>query len=353
MSVNQELERICNIAGYPIYDWAANQLNIRSEQGSQEKRDDSNLLYLANKNAWIRVVSSVNLEPELSKYFTSTLGITLPSEKSLAENFILYGGTSTYASKNMNLRSGLDAYNLVGQQEIQDYGYKPMPGITSVTIESTGRMGSLRQATINFKVWDKYQLDIMDALYFRPGFTVLIEYGHAKYYDNQNRLQSSEQFMINPFQESMTKEDINLKLSTNTRKSYGNYGGMLGLVTSFNFTMTQDGGYDCTIKALSLGAVMGNYPINHVSTLSDVYYQQLKTYIDNERKPAIKAALDQIEAEKLKAIQEAQNKLQTNGSNWAKLEITDKLSNLLFNTNAGYAGDFQVFTEYSYTTTNV
>jgi hypothetical protein len=295
------------------------------------------------------------------RYFTSTLGLTLPNERSLAENYILYGGTSTYASKNqdggevgdtvgsrtqgMNLRSGLNAYNAAGNREIGDYGYKPMPGITSVTIESTGKMGSLRQATINFKVWDKYQLDIMDALYFRPGFTVLIEYGHAKYYDNQGMLQSSEQFMINPFQGSMTKEDINLKLSTNTRKSYGNYGGMLGLVTSFNFTMTQDGGYDCTIKALSLGAVMGNYPINHVSTLSDVYYQQLKTYIDNERAPAIKAALDEIEAEKLKAIKEAENSIQTNGSNWAKLNITDKLSNLLFNTNGKNEGDFQVFRE--------
>jgi DNA-binding Xre family transcriptional regulator len=221
-----------------------------------------------------------------------------------------------------------------------------MPGITSVVIDSAGRMGSLRQATINFKVWDKYQLDIMDALYFRLGFTMLIEWGHAKYYDNQGKLQSSEQFMIDPFNKSLTKESINIALSTNTRKSYGNYGGMLGIVTSFNFSMTQDGGYDCTIKAMSLGSVMGNFAINHVSTLSNFYYLQVKSYLEKEKENKIKQDQKIIEEEKLKAIKEAQAKFQSNPDNWAKLQISDPLSNLLFNTNGQPGGDFPVFVEY-------
>lgn len=357
MASSQELERICNVAGYPIYKWAADQLRVRSEQGSQEVRDDSNLLYLANKGAWVRVVSSVNLEPNLLKYFSTNLQIGLGTERSLAENFVLYGGTSTYAFKSqqlnvpalgidnvelgdlqgsttqgMNLRSGLGAYNLTGQQEINDYGYKPMPGITSVNIDTTGKMGSLRQATINFKVWDKYQLDIMDALYFRLGFTLLLEWGHAKYYDNQGNLRSSEEFMINPFQKDLTKESINIALASNTRKSYGNYGGMLGIVTSFNFTMTQDGGYDCTVKAMSLGSVMGNYAINHVSTLSNVYYEQIKQYLNTERDKAEKEAY--AEAQKIQddQIKEIEDRFETSGSAWTKLKISDPLSNLLFNT---------------------
>jgi hypothetical protein len=357
MPSSQELERICNVAGYPIYKWAADQLRVRSEQGSQEVRDDSNLLYLANKGAWVRVVSSVNLEPNLLKYFSTNLQIGLGTERSLAENFVLYGGTSTYAFKSqqlnvpalgidnvelgdlqgsttqgMNLRSGLGAYNLTGQQEINDYGYKPMPGITSVNIDTTGKMGSLRQATINFKVWDKYQLDIMDALYFRLGFTLLLEWGHAKYYDNQGNLRSSEEFMINPFQKDLTKESINIALASNTRKSYGNYGGMLGIVTSFNFTMTQDGGYDCTVKAMSLGSVMGNYAINHVSTLSNVYYEQIKQYLNTERDKAEKEAY--AEAQKIQddQIKEIEDTLKYSKDQWAKLKIDDPLSNLLFNT---------------------
>jgi hypothetical protein len=356
MSMNQELEKICNIAGYPIYPWAADQLKIRSENGSLETRNDDNLLYLANKGAWVRVVSSVNLESNLMEYFNKNLSLGIDTQRRLAENYVLYGGTSTYAFESsrtagtreemgdliqpentgMNLRSGIDpggAYNIFGQKALSDYGYRPMPGITSVTIESTGRMGSLRQATINFKVWDKYQLDIMDALYFRPGFTVLIEYGHAKYYDNKGDLKSSEQFMLNPFEFGLTKEDINIKLSTNTRKSYGNYGGMLGIVTSFNFSLTQEGGYDCTIKAMSLGAVMGNYPINHTSTLSNIYYRQLKMYLDSERNDAEIKARDETQSLQDAAVAKAESDLQSSKDTWAKLKIDDPFKNLLFNTN--------------------
>ena len=359
MPTNQELEKICNVAGYPIYPWAAEQLRKRSELGSEPTRSDDNLTYLANKGAWVRVISSVNLEEKLKSYFSTTYQLSLPNERSLAENFILYGGTSTYASnlnsttQGMILRSGLDAYNLTGNQEIQDYGYRPIPGITSVTIDAMGRMGSLRQATINFKVWDKYQLDIMDALYFRLGFTTLIEWGHAKYYDNQGRIQSSEQFMINPFSGNLTKEDIGIKISTNVRQSYGNYGGMLGIITSFNFNMTQDGGYDCTVKAMSLGSVLGNYAITQKSSLANVYFEQLKQYLNNQISNEKSAVLKEIEDAKLKAIQEAQAKIQSDGSNWAKLDITDRLSNILFNTNSKPPGDFPVFTEFSVTTSNV
>jgi hypothetical protein len=371
MPNNQELERICNVAGYPIYEWAASQLKKRSELGSGELRQNDDLIYLANKTAWVRVVSSANFEENFRNYLKSTYQLGLPNDRSLAENFILYGGTSTYAfesqqlnlptlginnieigdlngstTRGMNLRSGLDSYNLLGQQEIKDFGYKPMPGISSVTVESTGRMGSLRQATINFKVWDKYQLDIMDALYFRLGFTILLEWGHAKYYDNAGKIQSSEQFMINPFEAGLTKEDIGLKISTNIRQSYGNYGGMLGLVTSFNFTLTQDGGYDCIIKVTALGSVLGNYAITHKSSLANVYFEQLKLYLSNEKSKEKSAILKQIELDKQKAIEEAQNKIQSSESLWAKLDISDKLSNVLFNTNSKNAGDFQVFTEY-------
>jgi hypothetical protein len=378
MPTNQELEKICNLAGYPIYKWAADQLKVRSEKGSEQTRSNDNLTYLANKNAWVRVVSSVNLEPNLIKYFSTNLQIGLANGRSLAENFILYGGTSTYAFKSqklnapglginnlelgdvlgsntqgMNLRSGLGAYNLTGNQEINDYGYRPMPGITSVTIESTGRMGSLRQATINFKVLDKYQLDIMDALYFRLGFTVLLEWGHAKYLDNGGNLRSTDEFMINPFEANLTKESINIALASNTRKSYGNYGGMLGIVTSFNFTMTQDGGYDCVVKAMSLGSVMGNYAINHVSTLSNVYYEQIKSYLDTEKEKERKKAQEEIEAQELKAIQDAKNKLQSSKSDWAKLEIRDYLSNVLFNTNSGVGEYFDVFNKITVKSINI
>jgi hypothetical protein len=34
---------------------------------------------------------------------------------------------------------------MLGNREIQKFGYKPMPGITSATIETQGRLGSSKR----------------------------------------------------------------------------------------------------------------------------------------------------------------------------------------------------------------
>jgi flagellum-specific peptidoglycan hydrolase FlgJ len=335
-----ELEKICNIAGYPMYPWASAQLRKRSEVLSNPNRSIEEINYLGNKGAWVRVVSSVDLEESFIKYFKDQYGtfsgfiddFDILSPETLAKNFILFGGTSVYESR---LRSGINlggAYAILGDTEVKEYGYRPMPGIMAMTIESTGRMGSLRQATVNFRVSNKMQLDVMDALYFRPGFTLLIEYGHAKYIDNNGNLQSTESLMIDPFK-TTDKENIGIEISRKIKQSAGNYGGMLSIITSFNFSMTSDGGYDCVLKTVSLGGVMGNYPINKLEALPAIYIKQLKAFLDKQRKE--KEAAERAAAEA--AAKEELSKLpNTPNDNWDDLKITDPLSNLIYNINPAY-----------------
>jgi hypothetical protein len=320
-----------------MYSWASAQLKKRSEILKNPNRSEEEVNYLGNKGAWVRVVSSVNLEAPFIKYFKDEYGID-GDRTTLAKNFILFGGTSTYAS---GLRYGINqgstytsggSYGLLGSEEVKEYGYRPMPGITAMTIESTGRMGSLRQATVNFRVSNKMQLDVMDALYFRPGFTLLIEYGHAKYINNKGELKSTEELMIDPFIIT-DKENIGIKISRNIQKSAGNYGGLLSIITSFNFSMTPDGGYNCVLKTVALGGVMGNYPINKLESLPSIYIKQLKAFLDKQRKEneefERKAAED--------AAKEELSKLpNTPNDNWDDLKIIDPLSNLIYNINPEY-----------------
>ena len=94
------------------------------------------------------------------------------------------------------------AYGLGGTEEL---GYRPMPGLTAVNIETTGRLGSLRLATINFKVWNMHQLNAVEALYFRLGYSMILEWGHTQYYKNDGTFAQSEIYGIpNPF----TIEDV-------------------------------------------------------------------------------------------------------------------------------------------------
>lgn len=213
--------KISNIIGAKLPQWVLNQLGTRSFQNNQDYRDNNNILYLANKTAWVRLVSSVDIiDQQDQNYFKTTLGVNIQDKTTLAKEFVLFGGTSKYLNKNSyQIRSGIGkdgAYGMLGNDEIKKYGYKPMPGITSVNIETQGRLGSVRAATVNFKCWDKNQLDIIDALYFKLGFTMFLEWGHTYFYpsfeNNQkvdpNKIQSTELYSIDPFQPDLSKERV-------------------------------------------------------------------------------------------------------------------------------------------------
>jgi len=291
--------KISNIIGTKLPTWVLNQLETRSNKNTQDSRDNDNILYLANKSAWIRLVSSVNINDYRDiNYFKNIIGANIESPvqlfgsyianpTSLAKQYVLFGGTSKYLNNNAyGLRSGLDydgAYGMLGESEVQQFGYKPMPGITNVTIDTQGRLGSVRAATINFKCWDKNQLDIIDALYFKLGFTMFLEWGHTFYYPSPqntyqrdpNKIISTELYSIDPFEEGLNKEDIQIKIAKNSRDTEGNYDAMLGICTNFNFSYTQDGGYDCTLRLMALGVLGDAIKINNSGTLPNLLEEEI------------------------------------------------------------------------------
>lgn len=325
--------RTSNALGVPIPVWIIKQMEKRSselklENQSSNAQITNNLLFRANKTAWVRLVSSVDLESttisinettgEITatkntgniKHFDNIVG-DIKSPSDLAKKFVLYGGVSKYKELTSNkrsfgydLRGGLgESYNLTGKpSEIEKYGYKPMPGLTSVKIETQGKLGSVRAATIQFKVWNKQQLDIVDALYFKLGYSMFLEWGQTYYFkSSDNELRSSEDLSIDPFEERLTKEDIQNKIAYNVRISEGNYDAMLGMVTNFNFTYTQDGGYDCTLKLISLGVLLSNMKVNNPRVLPELQ-QQVVAQLYNR---LIELRKQELERERLLREQES------------------------------------------------
>lgn len=294
--------KISNIIGTKLPQWLLNQLDARSRQNSRDSRDNDNLLFIANKSAWVRVVSSINLTNQNDvNYFNRTVG-NINSPEDLAKQFVLFGGTSKYINKNSyQLRSGIQkdgAYGILGNDEVQKYGYRPMPGITSVNIETQGRLGSVRSATINFKCWDKDQLDVIDALYFKLGFTMFVEWGNTYFYkaSDPTKVISTELYSIDPFQDNLTKEDINIQIVKNIRETEGNYDGMLGIVTNFNFSLNQEGGFDCSLRLMALGVLGDAIKINNQGNLPNILQEEIKlltnTLIQIEKNRLAKEAAD-------------------------------------------------------------
>lgn len=215
--------KLSNIIGAPFQEFVTEQLNARITNNSSENRSPEQVLFIANKTAWVKLASSAIVTKEdyirelnsagrytaedgyqTQRWTTNTIN--------LAQDWVLSGGTSKYNSGQTELRSGIGLDNAYGLGGVKAQGYRPMPGLESVNIETAGRLGSLRYATIKFKVWNMNQLDIIDTLYFRLGYTMLLEWGHAQYFSDENatKLETNTSGIDNFFTDSVTKEQISV-----------------------------------------------------------------------------------------------------------------------------------------------
>lgn len=217
------------------------------------------LKYLNGRGTFIKLSSSVNVTSATKLEGTGLANIDLRDNK-LAQEFVLFGGTAT--SSGTDLRSGLyNAYNVGDQSQ----GYRPMPGITSIESKNRNR-GSIRETTINIKAYNTTQFNIIDLLYLRLGYTVLLEWGHTIYVDNDLK---EEQINEN---NTLTSKFINgdyknpnelLKaISDNKIKLCGNYDATYGKVSNFSWNFETDGSYTINITVLSLGDVIESLKIN-------------------------------------------------------------------------------------------
>lgn len=277
-------EKLSNVIGAPFDKYILDQLYIRAARNSTVQRSNEEVLFLANKTGWARLISSVNITvptqlagssgKNLSKFYES-LGLptsTYNTPEALAKNWILQAGTSIGQGQSIKLRSGFGpdgAYGLGGTEEL---GYRPMPGLSSVQIETVGRLGSLRQATISFKVWNMDQLNIIEALYFRLGYSMLLEWGHTQFFINPSNsngnpggtftTMTNSFGLDDPFASGVNKTTIQQRITKKSKDLSGNYDGMLGIVSNFNWAFNQEGGYDCTVRLIGLGSIIDTVRIN-------------------------------------------------------------------------------------------
>ena len=134
--------KLSNVIGAPFSDDVLRQLAIRARRNSTLSRSNEEVLFLANKTAWARLTSSVNItlltENERKNFFTR-LNLdpgNYPNPDSLAQNWILEAGTSIQRGNGIALRQGIGANGAYGLGGTEELGYRPMPGLTSVQIET-------------------------------------------------------------------------------------------------------------------------------------------------------------------------------------------------------------------------
>ena len=277
-----------NIIGEEFKEYTANQINLRQEIHGRKNRTNKELLYLNSRTSWIKLASGVSIEQSRLDLIPELKGQNNYLGQELAKEFILFNGTQAFGK---NPRSGITgdslnpAYGMLGSAT-RKFGILPMPGIESVDIKSMEK-GSIKRASLKIKAYNKTQFDIIDVLYLRLGYTLLLEWGDSHYLDNKNPTNPVTLFqntiLNNRWFDSTSKNKTSkvetnqfemLKVIEKERENYsGCYDALFGRIVNFKWTFESDGTYNILLDIISLGDVVESLKMNIPPILpeSDLY----------------------------------------------------------------------------------
>lgn len=253
--------------GSPVSEKVAKQIEARKKViGKKTDKTNDDLLYTTSRTGWVRLSSSVNTltKEEAARLKDLKDRLSIKGSNKLAGYNVLQGGL---LNPNRTLRKGMNVYNEVSDTDIADKaayqnranstGIRPMPGITSMTVKSKNTFGTLREAEVQFQVWTLEDFENIEKIYLRPGFTMLLEWGHSLYVTNEGELITNIK-TVSPtyFKDGVTMQQISDEISEIRNSSDYNYEGMIGYVKNFSWSYNVDGGYDCTVSIISQGEIL-------------------------------------------------------------------------------------------------
>lgn len=219
-----------NTIGTEFPSYVTKQLESRKKVVNQNTRTNQNLLWLSNRTGWFRMTS----------------GALINGNDNLARTNILQGGLASR-------RGGFSDSYIKGP-----LGFKPMPGITSLSVGTGGRWQTLLQGEVEFIAYDLDQLELLSKLYMSLGVHVFIEWGHKPYILNDKIENPTDINPVDFFSFTKSSEGaIALQQRVNAKKKAleGNYEALIGRVYNFDYNANPDGSYTCKIKVMGAGAM--------------------------------------------------------------------------------------------------
>jgi len=138
--------------------------------------------------------------------------------------------------------------------------FRPLAGVKDIAIEYKGggmKLGATREAIINWSCWSWEELERLTSHFLAPRRSVFLEWGWSgigelgrgrRTFDlySTNR-QNGLQFDVDKVM------DLNSKLSTHIQQQAGHYDAMLGLITSFDWSVNESGGFECNTVLIGQG----------------------------------------------------------------------------------------------------
>ena len=284
-----------NIVGEPfdgyVYDEIQNRQTNQNSGYDNPLRTPQQLQYLNNQNSWVKLASSVSIDEEIGKARIRSLWKDIPQKQvdpflgsQLAERAILFNSLSSNkvdrgtdvssgAFAGYTQRSGVSdsksiwndefAYGLGGSL----FGLTPPPGIDSVQVNCLNR-GSIKEATVEIKAFNKFQFELIELLYLRLGYIMALEWGNSFYLNGDNVEPLRNTIIENEWFNDSNRNNTNALYKTidligeYRQKYHGNYDGFVGKVVNFKWDFTPEGIYTITLKLITVGDVIESLNIN-------------------------------------------------------------------------------------------
>ena len=325
-------------------------------------RTDKQINLLNSNTSWIKLASGVSISG--SNRLTE---IGLPTNligMGLAKNNILFSGISKISSQTVNGES----YTQLEQREgflprddnssytYGSFGFSPMPGIHSADIKTLTR-GSLKKATVKLTANNKQQFDIIDLLYMRLGYTVLLEWGNSIYTTNGGDKEILRNTLIEDMFFNTESNGSYLEMLEPIRDKRieynGNYDALLGKVSNFNWSFNTDGSYDIELTIISLGDVIESLKSNlSVDSKTQEFFNDLtKSTPDSATADPPEETIDEEETQTdiitaalaiYKFINKKKDNREVRPLNITTSEVSDPyhwVGNFLYNTQEGSSAD--------------
>lgn len=274
-------DKFTNIAGGAFLPYVTKQIENRKKfvEEYNGKRENKHLIYFNNKNAWIRLTSCVDVtesHPLFAEY-----GL---SGAALARKYVLQGGTVQNDNGKITNRFGVEPNGSYSMLPSKPLGFKPMPGITSIDLSSAGKLGTLQYATIKFIAYDIKQLELVDALYMKLGFSLVLEWGHTVYLDENSNLSNPKPLDVFSY---TNKEQLVRAIQKKRIDHSGNYDAMVGTTSNFGWEIQDDGSYLCDIKLVGAGDILDSLKINQAVNKNTNFLSKPQNTGDEEDKKNI------------------------------------------------------------------
>jgi hypothetical protein len=307
-----------NIIGENFSPDLIKQIDTRQKKLGKLQPDTEDIVYNTSKTSWLRLASGVDFNSYTNSDIAKKFNITTSNTNSVAKQFVLFGGVTgekgpqplaDLATSNLNLKEQIEAQYGIGNHTL--WGYDPPPGITSLEIRALNR-GAIRKAELIITAHNPDQFQLIETLFLRLGFTMLVEWGHTMYYDNDGNLQNMD-YKTSPFTNFLNKfgggygrlNTFNETITKEREKYNYNYDAFVGFVSNFTWSIGADGVYNINLTIISPGSLIESLTISKSTDKSDqledkenagnivsAYFNHWKKVLDDGKNDVINSLSD-------------------------------------------------------------